>query len=129
MKIIKTFVEWTGTLVGKLVLLALTIVLLCALGVAGYYAYLDTHASAAKDYLIEKYDLDDFGFMCTSYVEYVYSEDGECDDSWFKECTSDPNLAFKYEFTNKQKNKIIVVEDQRGDFQDDYSNPDDLKKE
>jgi len=124
MKIVKTFVEWTGTLVGKLVLLALTIALLCALGVAGYYAYLDTHGHAAKQYLIDKYDLDDFDYVCTSYTTYVYSDLADCDSTWLKECTDDPNLAFKYEFTKKNKTKITVVEDKNGEFQDDYEKVD-----
>ena len=123
MKIIKTFVEWTGTLVGKLVLLALTIVLLGVLVVVGYYAYLDTHSAAAKQYLIEKYNLEDFDYMCTSYLEYTYSDISDCDNTWFKECTDDPSLAYKYVFTKKNKTKIVVIEDKNGDFQDDYEKP------
>lgn len=127
MKFLKTFVEWTGTLVGKLVLLAITIVLLAALGVAGYYAYLDTHSAAAKRYLIDKYDLDDFDYMCTSLVEYTYSDISDCDNTWFKECSDDPELAYKYVFTKKKtKTTITVVEDKNGDFQDDFENTNDL---
>ncbi len=125
MKFLKTFAEWTGTLVGKLVLLAITIALLCALCVAGYYAYLDTHSAAAKRYLIEKYDIDDFDYMCTSMVEYTYSDISDCDNTWLKECTDDENLAYKYVFTKKKtKTTITVVEDKNGDFEDDYENKD-----
>ena len=109
MKIIKTFVEWTGTLVGKLVLLALTIVLLGVLVVVGYYAYLDTHSAAAKQYLIEKYNLEDFDYMCTSYLEYTYSDISDCDN------TSSAKLHPPF----------FLIEDKNGDFQDDYEKPED----
>ncbi len=116
----KKFIEWTGTLVGKLVLLAIAVVLIICLIVAGYYAYLDTHGFAAKNYLIEKYDIDENEYYCTGYVQYIYSETADCDNTWFKECSDDPELAYKYTFTNKNKSTITVIEDQNGDFTDDF---------
>ena len=116
----KKFAEWTGTLVGKLVLLAIALVLIGVLIYVGYYAFLETHGSNAKAYLIDKYDLDDFDYVCTGYVKYVYSEKTDCNKQWFKECTDDPNLAYKYTFTNKDKNKIVVIEYENGDMTDDY---------
>ncbi len=121
MKVIKTIIEWFGTLAGKIVLLILVLVLLGALGYAGFYAYLDTHSYAAKNYLIEKYDLEEFDYICTSYVKYDYSDISNCEGSWFSECTNDPDLAFKYVFTDrKDKTTITVVEDKKGDFTDDF---------
>lgn len=118
----KKFIEWTGTLVGKLVLLFLSLILIGILIYIGYYAYLDTHAEGAKEYLIEKYDMEKFDYVCTSYVEYIYSDLTDCDSNWFKECTQDPTLAYKYVFTNKNKNKITVVETKEGNYTDDFEN-------
>ena len=58
--------------------------------------------------------------MCTGYVQYTYSDVSDCDNTWFKECTDDPSLAYKYVFTKKNKTTITVIEDTNGDFQDDY---------
>ena len=120
----KKFVEWTGTLVGKLVLLVIALVLIGVLIYVGYYAYLETHGSGAKEYLIEKYDIDDFDYVCTSYVKYVYSDLTDCEKTWFKECSEDPNLAYKYVFTDKNKNTITVVEDKDGNYTDDFEKED-----
>jgi len=129
MKVIKTIIEWFGTLAGKIVLLFLTLILLGALAYAGYYAYLDTQSFGAKEYLIDKYDIEDFNYVCTSYIKYEYSDISECDKSWFSECTNDPDLAFKYVFTDKDKTTITVVEDKNGNYTDDFEKVDNVLPE
>jgi len=119
---VKNIFGRVGTFVWKLILLTIIIVLVLLLIHFGKLAYIETNSSAAKAYIDEKYEFDEDEYQATEYIAYVYSDLADCSNLWFKECTDDENLAFKYVFESKDKNKtIIVLEDKSGSYTDDYT--------
>lgn len=110
-------------LFGLLILVAIILIVMLIL-----IAYVDIHASEAKDYLIEKYEFSKNEIFATKYVEYAYEDITDCSSLWFKKCTSNENLLYEYTFKTKDGDKIIVTEDVDGTFNDNYKN-DDIKDE
>ena len=83
--------------------------------------YVDIQSSEAKEYLVETYELNEKDLKIKKFKEYVYEDIADCDSLWFKKCTSEENLVYKYTFNYEDK-KIVVKEYEDGTFVDDYGN-------
>lgn len=108
-------------LIKKLIFFIIIVILVACLGVGAYLTYVDSNANGAKDYLLDKYELDKKEWIATNYTEYVYEDIADCNSLWLKKCTSDKELHYKYTFRNKSNETIIVSEDNNGKFTDDYN--------
>ena len=86
-------------------------------------AYVDIQSSEAKDYLVETYDFNKSDLHITKYTEYVYEDITDCSSLWFKKCTDDENLLYKYTFKTTDGEIIEVIEDKDGNLTDDYEAP------
>ncbi len=111
----------------KLLFTVVILALLCLMGVIGYYAYIDIHCSRAKDYVLEKYDLNKNDLKSFKYVEYAYDDITDCNSLWFKECTSDDSLLYSYTFKYNDE-EITVFENKDGEFFDYYKKDYDTEK-
>ena len=107
-------------IVKKLLKIILVLFILVLILVVGYFTYHDVMASAAKNYLIDKYEFSSFEVIAYNSTIFVDEDISNCNNLWFKKCTDDKNLQAKYYFINKNKEKIIVTEDVDGNFIDDY---------
>lgn len=108
-------------LLKKLIFFIIIVILVACLGIGAYLTYVDSNANKARDYLLDKYEMDKKEWIATEYTEYVYDDISDCNSLWLKKCTSDKNLHFKYIFRNKKYEKIVVTEDIDGNFTDDYN--------
>lgn len=92
--------------------------------------YVVVNCSSAKNYLIDKYEFDDDYLTSKKYTKYAYEDITDCSSLWFKECTSEKDLAFSYVFESKDGITITVKEDVNGKYFDDYKNNDEnIKKD
>ncbi|MGN1371261.1 MAG: hypothetical protein ACI4XM_03190 [Candidatus Coprovivens sp.] len=105
-------------LFGLLILVAIALII-----VLGCMAYVDIQSSEAKDYLVETYDFNKSDLHITKYTEYVYEDITDCSSLWFKKCTDDENLLYKYTFKTTDGEIIEVIEDKDGNLTDDYEAP------
>ena len=105
-------------LFGLLIFAAITLII-----VLGCMAYVDIQSSEAKDYLVETYDFNKSDLHITKYTEYVYEDITDCSSLWFKKCTDDENLLYKYTFKTTDGEIIEVIEDKDGNLTDDYESP------
>ncbi len=103
----------------KSVFLVIIIILIIIVSIAIYMTYVNSNASNAKNYLIEKYNLNEKEWYAVKYTEYVYEDRADCNSLWIKKCTSDKDLLYEYTFKNKDKETIIVKETINGDLSDD----------
>lgn len=101
------------------ILFVIGIILVVLFFVLGYYAIQDINATQAKDYLVDKYELNKFNVTTIKTTEYVYEEDEDCDSLKFKKCTDDKNLYKKVIFKYKGK-EIKVYEYNDGTFSDNF---------
>lgn len=85
--------------------------------VACYFMYLDSNTSNAKAYLVKRYGINEKELKPKKYVRYVYEDIADCDNLWFKKCTSDKSLAYQYIFKYKDT-EIIVSEDDKTNLTD-----------
>lgn len=108
-------------LIKKLIFFIIIIILVACLGIGAYLTYVDSHSNEAKNYLLDKYELDKKEWIATKYTEYVYDDITDCNSLWLKKCTSEKELHYKYIFKNKKNESIIVSEDINGNFSDDYN--------
>lgn len=107
-------------LIKKLIFTIVILIFLALLAVGGYMTYVDSNSTKARQYLLDKYEIDDKDWLAFKYTEYVYEDIANCNTLWLKKCTDDKSLAFKYTFINKNKDKINVYEDIDGNYTDDY---------
>lgn len=107
-------------LIKGLIFTIVILVFLSLIAVGGYMTYVDSNSTKAKEYLLEKYEINDKDWIAYKYTEYVYEDIADCNSLWIKKCTDDKMLAFKYTFINKNKDKITVLEDINGKYSDDY---------
>lgn len=105
-------------LFGLLILAAIALII-----VLGCMTYVDIQSSEAKDYLVETYDFNKSDLHITKYTEYVYEDITDCSSLWFKKCTDDENLLYKYTFKTTDGEIIEVIEDKDGNLTDDYEAP------
>ena len=105
-------------LFGLLIFAAIALII-----VLGCMAYVDIQSSEAKDYLVETYDFNKSDLHITKYTEYVYEDITDCSSLWFKKCTDDENLLYKYTFKTTDGEIIEVIEDKDGNLTDDYESP------
>ena len=105
-------------LFGLLIFAAIALII-----VLGCMAYVDIQSSEAKDYLVETYDFNKSDLHITKYTEYVYEDITDCSSLWFKKCTDDENLLYKYTFKTTDGEIIEVIEDKDGNLTDDYEAP------
>lgn len=108
-------------LIKKLIFFIIIVILVACLGIGAYLTYVDSHSNEAKNYLLDKYELDKKEWIATKYTEYVYDDITDCNSLWLKKCTSEKELHYKYIFKNKKNESIIVSEDINGNFSDDYN--------
>ncbi len=108
-------------IIKKLLLLLIIIVLLAILFIAGYLTYVESNATEARDYLLEKYEINKKDWVAIRYTEFVYEDIADCNSLWLKKCTDNKDLLYQYTFINKDKKKIIVSEDKDGNLSDDYN--------
>ena len=104
----------------RIILWALIILLVGALIVTIYICIQDIFATKAKDYLLEKYELNKMKIYAIKTTDYVYEKDMQCENLWFKECTDDENLEKEVIFYNFNKEKIKVKVYRDGTYEDDY---------
>lgn len=105
-------------LFGLLIFAAIALII-----VLGCMTYVDIQSSEAKDYLVETYDFNKSDLHITKYTEYVYEDITDCSSLWFKKCTDDENLLYKYTFKTTDGEIIEVIEDKDGNLTDDYESP------
>lgn len=108
-------------LIKKLIFFIVIVILVGCFSIGAYLTYVDSNSSKAKNYLLEKYEINKKEWMAIKYTEYVYEDIANCESLWLKKCSKDENLLFTYEFMNKNKETIIVSEDKNGKFTDDYN--------
>jgi hypothetical protein len=125
----KEFFEGLWEILKRLVLIPIIIALVGVLIYFGHYAYIDSNAHAAKQYIIDKYNFKTKDVKTVEFVKYVYSDINKCDNLWFKECTDKEDLAYKYVFEVKGEDDITVLEDKNGDYTDDFEEDTKDKKE
>lgn len=101
-------------------LVLLIIFLIGALILTTYISIQDIFATKAKDYLLDKYELDKMKIYAIKTTEYVYEKDMQCENLWFKKCTDNENLEKIVTFMNFKKEKIKVTVYRDGTFEDDY---------
>lgn len=100
------------------------IVILILLGILAFFCYLtfvDTNSTKAKEYLLEKYDINEKDWQAIKYTKYIYEDIADCNSLWFKKCTTNKDLQFTYTFRNKAKEEIIVSEYLDGTYTDEYT--------
>ncbi len=108
-------------LIKKLIFFIIIVILVgCGL-VGGYLTYVNSNSQAAKDYLLDKYEINEKDWMAVKYTEYVYEDIANCETLWLKKCTEDENLLYAYTFKNKMSETIIVKEDKNNKFSDNYN--------
>lgn len=95
------------------------IVLLIIFAILLYFTYVQANSSEAKEYLIDKYEINKKDLFAIKYTEYIYEDIADCSSLWIKKCSDDPNLLYKYTFKFKDNN-INVYEDNEGNFTDNY---------
>ena len=91
------------------------------------FTYHDVMASAAKNYLIDKYEFSSFEVIAYKSTIFVDEDISNCNNLWFKKCTDDKTLQAKYYFINICQLQLsslpvhnLVVQQQSYDAQ--YSN-------
>lgn len=99
-------------------------ILLCGVIFLSYIAYIDINCSAAKQYLIDKYGFNKKSIHSKKYTEYVYEDITDCSTLWFKKCTDNKDLVFSYTFILSDKTEIIVMQDTKGNYSDNYKKED-----
>lgn len=107
-------------IIKKLLITAVVLALVVVMIIIGYVAYVDIHASDAKEYLMEKYDFKNADLLAKKYTEYVYEDVADCKSLWFKKCTSESDLLYEYSFELKDGTEIIVSEYEDGTLVDNY---------
>ncbi len=112
----------------KCIFSIIILILCCILAILGYLTFVDSNSTKAKNYLLEKYEINDKDWHALKYTEYIYEDIADCNSLWLKKCTSNKELQFKYTFINKQKEKIIVSEYLDGTFSDEYTGDTPLKE-
>lgn len=113
----------------KFIFCVVIVILIAIFGLGCYYAYIDINCSAAKEYLIKNYDLDEKKLKSKSYTEYVYEDIANCSTLWFKKCTNNEKLKYEYVFMLNEDTKIIVSEDIDGNMIDNYPKKETPKNE
>lgn len=113
----------------KLLIAVIVLALIIVMAVIGYAAYVDIHASEAKEYLIEKYEFENDELLAKKYTEYVYEDIADCNSLWFKKCTSEKELLYEYIFEINDGKEIIVSEYEDGTLVDNYKTDDSEKNE
>ena len=108
-------------IIKKLLFGILILVLLFFVVIGFYLTYVQTNSNKAKEYLLEKYDLNVNKLFAIQYNELVYEDIADCNSLWIKQCTDDSDLLYKYVFIFNKK-KIIVYENKEGEFIDNYEN-------
>ena len=111
----------------RIIMILLIIFLVGALVVTVYVCIQDIFATRAKDYLLDKYEIDKMKIYAIKTTDYVYEKDMQCENIWFKKCTDDENMEKEVTFYtfNKEKIKVKVYRD--GTYEDDYNGK--IKKE
>ena len=104
----------------RIILFLLIILLIGALIVTVYVSIQDIFATKAKDYLLDKYELDKMKIYAIKTTDYIYEKDMQCENIWFKKCTDDENLEKVVTFMNFKREKIKVTVYRDGSFEDDY---------
>lgn len=112
----------------KCIFSIIILILCCILAILGYLTFVDSNSTKAKNYLLEKYEINDKDWHALKYTEYIYEDIADCNSLWLKKCTSNKELQFKYTFINKQKEKIIVSEYLDGTFSDESTGNTPLKE-
>ena len=108
-------------LIRSMVIIVVIGALLALLGFVGYYAFNEVRGAKAKDYLEKRYNINGNQWIATKVTEYVYEDISNCNTLWFKKCTDDKELHFKYVFSNiKTKEKITVILTNDDKYSDDY---------
>ncbi len=104
----------------KILITIIVLALIVVMIIIGYAAYVDIHASEAKEYLIEKYNFKNADLLAKKYTEYVYEDITDCKSLWFKKCTSESDLLYEYLFELNDGTEIIVSEYEDGTLVDNY---------
>lgn len=116
----KHYIKNTFYYIKRILLFLLIIFLTCALILTVYICIQDIFATRAKDYLLNKYELDKMKIYAIKTTDYVYEKDMQCENIWFKKCTDNENLEKTVTFMNFKKEKIKVTVYRDGTFEDNY---------
>lgn len=116
-------------IIKKLLLLIIIVILLAVLAVGAYLTYVESNSNKARDYLLEKYEINGKDWFAIKYTEFVYEDIADCNSLWLKKCTDKEDLLYQYTFINKERKQIIVSEDKNGNFSDDYNGTLKVKEE
>ncbi len=108
-------------LIKKLIFFIIIVALIGVFAVGAYLTYVDSNSSKAKDYLLEKYEINKKDWIAIEYTEYVYEDIADCESLWLKKCSNNEELLYTYKFINKNKDTIIVSEDKKGIYTDNYN--------
>lgn len=106
--------------VKKCVFFVIIVILIGFFAIAGYLTYVNANSTKAKNYLLEKYEINEKDWYAIKYTEYIYEDIADCNSLWLKKCTSEESLLYKYTFINKKKEKIIVSEDKNMNYSVEY---------
>lgn len=104
----------------KMMFFVIISLLLSIGGFLSYMAYIDINCSAAKQYLVDKYNLNKKSLHSKNYTEYVYEDITDCSTLWLKKCSDDKDLVYSYTFELDNDVEIIVKQDVKGNYSDDY---------
>lgn len=107
-------------LIKKLIFFIIIVALVGVFAIGAYLTYVDSNSSKAKSYLLEKYEINEKEWIAIEYTEYVYEDIADCESLWLKKCSNNEELLYTYKFINKNKDTIIVSEDKKGNYTDDY---------
>ena len=100
------------------------LVLIAAFFVIGYITYSEIQATKAKEYLMDKYDFNDWNIVAIYHTEYVYEKDTDCSKLLLKKCTDNKELYKKFTFFTLDGLKVHVTEYKNNIFEDDYKKKD-----
>ena len=103
MKFVKKFL--------KTILIIIVLAIVCG---ALYIGYLDISGSKAKDYLVQEYNYSRYKYFVYKITNYVFEDDVDCNNLWFKECSSDVNMyrdVYIINIETKEKIKVTLYQD------------------
>ena len=108
----------------KLFRFIILVILIGLLGAFGWISYSEIQATKAKEYLMNKYDFNDWNIVAIYHTEYVYEKDTDCSKLLLKKCTDNKELYKKFTFFTLDGLKVHVTEYKNNKFEDDYKKKD-----
>ena len=108
----------------KALKIVILLILIAAFVIIGYITYSEIQATKAKEYLIDKYDFNDWNIVAIYHTEFVYEKDTECSKLILRKCTNNEKLYKKFTFITVDGIKVHVTEYKNNTFEDDYEKKD-----